>query len=58
MTVTQITQTRFEVELDGDDLRILNYLTTKHGWTPQETIKDILNETLQLAKRKFIAALR
>jgi len=58
MTVKQITQTRFEVELDSNDLKILNIYSDEELRKPAEVIQEILDTTFQLARDKYISRLR
>jgi len=58
MTVKQITQTRFEVELDQSDLKVLNIYSDEELRKPAEVIQEILDTTFQLARDKYISRLR
>lgn len=55
MTVKQITQTRFEVELDSNDLKTLNRLTDVYGQTADKILHEIINKTFNFIYKSFIA---
>ena len=54
MTVKQITQTRFEVELDSNDLKTLSRLTDMYGQAPDALLHEIINKTFNFIYKSFI----
>lgn len=58
MTVKQKTQTRFEIELDQNDLKVLNIYSDEKQQRPDDILREILTTTFDLARDKYISRLR